>query len=35
MLQRSVVDRYVHCDHILLIRLLPETLCLRARASEM
>jgi hypothetical protein len=30
-----VVDRWVQCDHILLIHPCPETLCLRARASEM
>jgi hypothetical protein len=35
MLQRSVVDRWVQSDHILLIHPCPETLYLRARASEM
>jgi hypothetical protein len=35
MLQRSVVDRLIQCDHILLIHPCPETLCLRARTSEM
>jgi hypothetical protein len=35
MSQRSVIDRWVECDHILLIHPCPETLCLRARASEM
>jgi hypothetical protein len=35
MLQRSVVDRLVQSDLILLIHPCPETLCLRARASEM
>jgi hypothetical protein len=35
MLQRSVVDRWVQCDHILLRHPCPETLCLRAWASEM
>jgi hypothetical protein len=35
MLQCSVVDMWVQSDHILLIHPFPETLCLRARASEM
>jgi hypothetical protein len=34
-LQRSVVDRWVHCDHNLFIHPWPETLCLLVGASEM
>jgi hypothetical protein len=35
MLQRSEVNRWVQSDHILLKHQCPETLCLRAGASEM